>query len=378
MDSFNFDNLTSSINAQLNQGIERARKGNSHLQTGKKINKASDDVGAFSVNSKLNSEITRKNRRVQNLQNSFSFLQSQDSALKKAGHILTRMGELKTFFESPTFSASDKATYDEEFKELQLSLKDLRNSKYNGISLFSRENDNQFLEKSDNPFNLRAGASNNNEFLTINRAGFIGSLKIEKPFEQDLALVNANGTADEYKLTINLKNHSGKLTWWQWPYSASDYFKATHGSETIHEAVYGSTAITLNDGRTFTPVPGSNNSGWTGFPNSDWLSDPSRFEKNKDVIPFGQNGNRSKTIDLIVNETGRSTSTGWHMEYAIEYDPFTLDLLDDSVIWSLKDFDMSDFDFCMENLTSARAENGATQQRILGEITELQSRMVKM
>ena len=80
--------------------------------------------------------------------------------------------------------------------------------------------------------------------------------------------------------------------------------------------------------------------------------DPSRFEKNKDVIPFGQNGNTSKTIDLIVNETGRSTPTGWHMEYAIEYDPFTLDLLDDSVIWSLKDFDMSDFDFCMENLTS--------------------------
>ena len=95
MESFNFDNLSSSINAQLNHGIQVANKGNSHLQTGKKINEAKDDVGAFSVNAKINAELKQKTQRVQNLQNSLSFLQVQDGALKSAGNILIEWGSSK-------------------------------------------------------------------------------------------------------------------------------------------------------------------------------------------------------------------------------------------------------------------------------------------
>ena len=62
MDSFNFDNLSSSINAQLNKGIDLAKKENSKLQKGKRINNASDDVGTFSVNSKINSELKQKTK----------------------------------------------------------------------------------------------------------------------------------------------------------------------------------------------------------------------------------------------------------------------------------------------------------------------------
>ena len=61
---------------------------------------------------------------------------------------------------------------------------------------------------------------------------------------------------------------------------------------------------------------------------------------------------------------------------ADEYDPFTLDLLDDSVTWSLGDFEANDFETCLENLAGARAENGATQQRVTGEISALQSKIV--
>ena len=40
------------------------------------------------------------------------------------------------------------------------------------------------------------------------------------------------------------------------------------------------------------------------------------------------------------------------------------------------DFNANDFEACLENLAGARAENGATQQRITGEISALQSNMV--
>jgi len=380
MESFNNDNVSSSINAQLNYGIHNARKINSHIQTGKRVNEAKDDAAAFSVSTKINSELKQKIQRVQNLQNSLSFLQVQDGALKTAGKILIRMGELKTQFEAPTFNQSDKGIFDEEFKELQSQLKNIRDMKFNGVELFTKESENPLLDKSQNPLNLSAPASSSGDIITLNRSDFVGSLKVIKPFEQETALVQANGSADEYKLSIDLKYHSGKLTWWQWPYGASDYFKANHGSETIHEATYGraGSTVTLNDGRTFNPEPNSNHGGYSGFPNSAWLSDPDRFEKNKDIIPFGQGNNRSRTIDLIVNESGRTGTTGWHMEYNIEYDPFTLDLLDDNVSYSLAEFDIKDFDTCLANLASARAENGATQNRLTGEISELQSNMVSI
>ena len=66
------------------------------------------------------------------------------------------------------------------------------------------------------------------------------------------------------------------------------------------------------------------------------------------------------------------------MEYNIEYDPFIFDLLDDHISYSYSEFDVEDFALYLENLAGARAENGATQQRIKGEISELQSNMVSI
>ena len=70
---------------------------------------------------------TENSKSTKNLQNSLSFLQVQDGALKTAGKILIRMGEPKTQFEAPTFNQSDKGIFDEEFKELQIQLKKIRN-----------------------------------------------------------------------------------------------------------------------------------------------------------------------------------------------------------------------------------------------------------
>ena len=189
MESFNNDNVSSSINAQLNYGIHNARKINSHIQTGKRVNEAKDDAAAFSVSTKINSELKQKIQRVQNLQNSLSFLQVQDGALKTAGKILIRMGELKTQFEAPTFNQSDKGIFDEEFKELQIQLKKIRESKFNGVSLFCSANDKNVTEKSQNPSNLRSTAGNVEGEIVLNRAGFLGAMKIEQNCEADILLL---------------------------------------------------------------------------------------------------------------------------------------------------------------------------------------------
>ena len=60
------------------------------------------------------------------------------------------------------------------------------------------------------------------------------------------------------------------------------------------------------------------------------------------------------------------------MEYKIDYEPEKVSLIDNNNVWSLGDFDISDFSTFEENLVGARAENAASQQRILGEINELQ------
>lgn len=109
------------------------------LQTGNRINKPIDDLGEASKLSKLKLEKLSNSKIKHNLQNSISFLQSQEQKLKIVSKILTRMGELKTFSDSPIADKSTKVIYDNEFKELQEEIRDIGASKWNGISLFSSQ-----------------------------------------------------------------------------------------------------------------------------------------------------------------------------------------------------------------------------------------------
>ena len=110
-----------------------------HIQTGKRINKPIDDLGETGKLANLNLERLSNYRTKQNLQNSISFLQSQQGKLKVVTKVLTRMGELNTLANSPIANKSTKVIYDREFKELQEEIRDIGTSKWNGISLFSSQ-----------------------------------------------------------------------------------------------------------------------------------------------------------------------------------------------------------------------------------------------
>ena len=121
----------------LSRNNEALRKSLGRLSSGKRINNPADDAGGLAVAYKLNSTINRSYATIQNAQNALSYLQVQDSALATVGKILDRMAELRTMAQDITKNSGDIENYSKEFLELQNQLRQVKEEKFNGISLFS-------------------------------------------------------------------------------------------------------------------------------------------------------------------------------------------------------------------------------------------------
>jgi flagellin len=121
----------------LSRNNEALRKSLGRLSSGKRISNPADDAGGLAVAYKLNSTINRSYATIQNAQNALSYLQVQDSALATTGKILDRMAELRTMAQDITKNSGDIENYSKEFVELQSQLRQIKEEKFNGISLFS-------------------------------------------------------------------------------------------------------------------------------------------------------------------------------------------------------------------------------------------------
>ena len=88
---------------------------------------------------KLNAAINRLSGAQNNVQNGISYLEVQDGMLDTVGKILDRMSELKGLAsQDPMKSDQDRASYNNEFKDLQTQLYDISQMKFNGVSIFAR------------------------------------------------------------------------------------------------------------------------------------------------------------------------------------------------------------------------------------------------
>ena len=118
-------------NAMLQRSFDR-------LSSGKKLVSPIQDPGSLAVSMKLSAAINRLAGAQNNSQNALSFLEVQDGMLETVGNIIDRMSELKGLSsQDPMKSAQDKATYDNEFRDLQVQLWDISQQKFNGVSLFA-------------------------------------------------------------------------------------------------------------------------------------------------------------------------------------------------------------------------------------------------
>jgi flagellin len=117
----------------LQQSINR-------LSSGKRINRPSDDSGGLAVSMKLRSSINRLNGAHNNIQNGISFLEVQDGIMESAGRIVDRMVELKGMSQDMMKNSFDNATYENEFRDLQVQLHAMTQQTFNGVSLFAATN----------------------------------------------------------------------------------------------------------------------------------------------------------------------------------------------------------------------------------------------
>jgi flagellin len=120
----------SNTNVNLQRSLNR-------LSSGSRINSSFDDAGGLAVSMKMSASIRRTDATLANVNNSVSFLQTQDGVLKTADKILNRMSELATLAQDVTKSTNDLALYNTELSQLKGQLNLMLDEKFNGISLFS-------------------------------------------------------------------------------------------------------------------------------------------------------------------------------------------------------------------------------------------------
>ena len=108
------------------------------LASGKKLTSPVDDPGGLAVSMKLSAAVNRIQGAQNNVQNAISFLEVQDGMLDTVGKIIDRMSELKGLAsQDPMKSDADRASYNNEFKDLQAQLHSIAKQKFNGVSLFA-------------------------------------------------------------------------------------------------------------------------------------------------------------------------------------------------------------------------------------------------
>ena len=150
-------------NAKLQRSFDR-------LSSGKKLSSPIEDPGGLAVSMKLSAAINRLAGAQNNVQNATSFLEVQDGMLDTVGRIVDRMSELKGLAsQDPMKSAQDRASYNNEFKDLQVQLYNISQQGFNGVSLFANHttNDNGDVTGTEILFNAENTTRSMDNTLTI-------------------------------------------------------------------------------------------------------------------------------------------------------------------------------------------------------------------
>jgi len=168
----NISTNTAALRAGSNLAINQTRLQRSfdRLASGKKLSSPVENPGGLAVSMKLSAAINRLSGAQSNVQNAISFLEVQDGMLDTVGRIVDRMSELKGLAsQDPMKSAQDRASYDNEFKDLQVQLYDISQQKFNGVSMFANHMTNANDVNTDTQilFNAQNTTRLNDNTMTI-------------------------------------------------------------------------------------------------------------------------------------------------------------------------------------------------------------------
>jgi len=176
------------------------------LASGKKLSSSMDDPGGLAVSMKLQASINRLSGAQNNVQNALSFLEVQDGMLDTVGKIVDRMSELKGLAsQDPMKSDQDRASYNNEFKDLQTQLYDISQMKFNGVSLFAGHTETK--GSTETKFGGASQSASEDNTLTIftSESGAAGSkVSVHKATLLSALTINTS--------TLGSKLHSEGLT----------------------------------------------------------------------------------------------------------------------------------------------------------------------
>ena len=150
-------------NAKLQRSFDR-------LASGRKLTSPIEDPGGLAVSMKLSASINRLAGAQNNVQNATSFLEVQDGMLDTVGRIVDRMSELKGLAsQNPMKSEQDRASYNNEFRDLQVQLYNISQQSFNGVSLFAnhKTDDDGTTSTTQILFNAENTNRSNDNTLTI-------------------------------------------------------------------------------------------------------------------------------------------------------------------------------------------------------------------
>ena len=213
--SLNISTNTAALRAGTQLGINQKhlQKSFDRLASGSKLSSPVDDPGGLAVSMKLSAAINRISGAQNNVQNAISFMEVQDGMLDTVGKIIDRMSELKGLSsQDPMKSEQDRASYNNEFKDLQAQLYDISKMKFNGVSLFAEHaNDGTQAE-----FGGATQSPSKDNTLTIftSAEGAAGSkVSVHKSVLLSALTFNTqdgnDGTVDGYRDSIAYKTFDG-------------------------------------------------------------------------------------------------------------------------------------------------------------------------
>jgi flagellin len=170
--SINISTNTAALRAgaYLAQNNTKLQRSFDRLASGKKLSSPIEDPGGLAVSMKLNASINRLAGAQNNVQNAPSFLEVQDGMLDTVGRIVDRMSELKGLAsQDPMKSEQDRASYNNEFKDLQVQLYNISQQSFNGVSLFANHttNDDGDVTSTQILFSAENTTRSNDNTLTI-------------------------------------------------------------------------------------------------------------------------------------------------------------------------------------------------------------------
>jgi flagellin len=192
----------------LGRNNQALQKSLTRLASGNRITGPADDAGGLAVAMKLSSAINRLEGAHKNIQNAISFLEVQDGVLSTVGELVDRMSELRSLYNDVMKNESDLATYDREFKDLQVQIYELAQEKFNQVSLFARYTEKQgsiegmFNGPSslDNTMNIFVSAEGDSGTkVSIHKAMLLSSLTIDTTSELKVSLYGSGNQSTIFR-----------------------------------------------------------------------------------------------------------------------------------------------------------------------------------